>query len=198
MIEADMTHPPGIVTEDELRSGQQAESSEYMLQRRKSFISFDVFREEYWAHFPQSLIKGLGPFLLSPFVNRRDSDFVLQTSHLSLVNSWVCTASRPTLFPIRHIPLGVIKGSEMTLDSETHFLDSETYLNLSTRTQAMFASRRKEIYILFETYLKMKRDRREYDAADRLVVVSFRQTSQTLTMWLTEPMPFSVVWRRMV
>ncbi|KAH8984681.1 hypothetical protein EDB92DRAFT_1885663 [Lactarius akahatsu] len=121
MIEADMSHPPGIVTEDELGAGQQAESSEYMLQRRKSFISFDVFQEEYWAHFPQSLTKGIG----------------------------------------------VIKGSEMTLDSETHFLDHETYLNLSARTQATFASKRKEIYVLFETYLKMKRDRREYDAADR-------------------------------
>lgn len=86
----------------------------------------------------------------------------------------------------------------MTLDSETHFLDSETYLNLSARTQATFASRRKEIYILFETYLKMKRDRREYDAADRLVIVSSRQASQFLTMWWTEPMRFSVAWRRMV
>ncbi|KAI9453660.1 hypothetical protein BJY52DRAFT_1288007 [Lactarius psammicola] len=131
MIEADMSHPPGIVTEDELGAGQQAESSEYMLQRRKSFISFDVFREEYWAHFPQSLTKGIDVSLVF-------SEF-----------------------------MGVIKGSEMTLDSETHFLDYETYLNLSARTQATFASRRKEIYLLFETYLKMKRDRREYDAADR-------------------------------
>jgi hypothetical protein len=65
MIEADMSHPPGIVTEDDLVEGMQAESSEYMLQRRKSFISFDVFREEYWAHFPQSLTKGLGSFHLS-------------------------------------------------------------------------------------------------------------------------------------
>ena len=64
MIEADMSHPPGIVTEDELVAGLQPESSEYMLQRRRSFISFDVFREEYWAHFPQSLTKGLGSFHL--------------------------------------------------------------------------------------------------------------------------------------
>ncbi|KAF8261744.1 hypothetical protein EI94DRAFT_1809815 [Lactarius quietus] len=131
MLEADMSHPPGIVTENELGAGPQIESSEYMLQRRKSFISFDVFREEYWAHFPQSLTKGLDVSLVF-------SEF-----------------------------MGVIKGSEMTLDSENHFLDHETYLNLSSRTQATFASRRKEIYILFETYLKMKRDRREYDAADR-------------------------------
>jgi hypothetical protein len=131
MIEADISHPPGIVTEDELRAGRQSESSEYMLRRRMSFISFDVFREEYWAHFPQSLTKGLDVSLVF-------SEF-----------------------------MGVIKGSEMTLDSDTHFLDSEAYLNLSARTQATFASRRKEIYLLFEAYLKMKRDRREYDAADR-------------------------------
>ena len=62
MIEADMSQPPGIVTDDELGAAPQAESSEYMLQRRKSFVSFDVFREEYWAHFPQSLTKGLGSF----------------------------------------------------------------------------------------------------------------------------------------
>ncbi|KAF8261742.1 hypothetical protein EI94DRAFT_1745299 [Lactarius quietus] len=131
MLEADMSHPLGIVTENELGAGPQTESSEYMLQRRKSFISFDVFREEYWAHFPQSLTKGLDVSLVF-------SEF-----------------------------MGVIKGSEMTLDSETHFLDYEAYLNLSARTQATFASRRKEIYSIFETYLKMKRDRREYDAADR-------------------------------
>ncbi len=101
MIEADTSHPPGIVTEDEPGAGQQAESSEYMLQRRKSFISFDVFREEYWAHFPQSLTKGIGSFGLPAFGNRCDSNFVLQTPRLSLVNSWVNTpASPPTFFPI--------------------------------------------------------------------------------------------------
>ncbi|KAI0297517.1 hypothetical protein B0F90DRAFT_1819257 [Multifurca ochricompacta] len=127
----DMDHPSSIATEENPGPDQEAVSSEYMLQRRKSFISFDVFREEYWAHFPQ-LIKGLDVSLVF-------SEF-----------------------------LGVIKGSEMTLDMESHFLDHDTYLNLSTRTQATFSSKRKEIYTLFETYLKMKRDRREYDAADRV------------------------------
>jgi hypothetical protein len=69
----------------------------------------------------------------------------------------------------------------MTLDSKTHFLDYETYVNLSARTQATFASRRKEIYTLFESYLKMKRNRREYDAADRFVLVSHK-ASHSLTM----------------
>jgi hypothetical protein len=63
MIEADIGHPLG--TNDEgLAAGHQVVSSEYMLQRRKSFISFDVFRERYWGHFPQPLTKGLGPLHL--------------------------------------------------------------------------------------------------------------------------------------
>jgi hypothetical protein len=87
----------------------------------------------------------------------------------------------------------------MTLDSDTHFLDYETYLNLSARTQATFAGRRKEIYALFESYLKMKRNRREYDAADRLVLVSLtRLHTLSDALWFTEHLRFSVVWRKMV
>lgn len=59
MIEADMGRP-GIAADQTPGASQPPLSSEYMLQRRKSFISFDVFREEYWAHFPQSFTKGLG------------------------------------------------------------------------------------------------------------------------------------------
>ena len=91
-----MSHPPGIRTEDVLGAGITAESSEYMLQRRKSFISFDVFREEYWAHFPQSLTKGLGSSRLLAF-SHADFNFIMQTYHSSSVNSWVNEpASLPT------------------------------------------------------------------------------------------------------
>jgi len=63
MIEADISHPLGISSDEGLglRESNEAVSSEYMLQRRRSFISFDVFREKYWGHFSQSLTKGLGP-----------------------------------------------------------------------------------------------------------------------------------------
>ncbi|KAI0286423.1 hypothetical protein BC826DRAFT_1108859 [Russula brevipes] len=131
MIEADMSDPLGTVTDEGLLESHKALSSEYMLQKRKSFISFDVFRAEYWGHFPQSLTKGLDVSLVF-------SEF-----------------------------MGVIKGSETTLNSENHFLDYDTYSNLSARTQATFAGKRKEIYALFEAYRKMKRKRQEYDAADR-------------------------------
>jgi hypothetical protein len=68
---------------------------------------------------------------------------------------------------VTHSFLGVIKGSETTLNSENRFLDYDTYSKLSARTQATFASKRNEIYSLFEIYMKKKRERREYDAADR-------------------------------
>ena len=67
MIEADISHPLGVSSDEDLslRESNEAVSSEYMLQRRRSFISLDVFREKYWGHFPQSLTKGLGPLHLS-------------------------------------------------------------------------------------------------------------------------------------
>ena len=95
--------------------------------------------------------------------------FFPQMSHLYLASSWV---TAPPHYLIRFFvdhSLGVIKGSETTLNSENHFLDYDTYSNLSARTQATFASKRNEIYSLFEIYTKKKRDRREYDAADRYV-----------------------------
>jgi hypothetical protein len=64
MIEADIGHPRGTADEG-FGAGHQVVSSEYMLQRRKSFISFDVFREKYWGHFPQPFTKGLGPLRVS-------------------------------------------------------------------------------------------------------------------------------------
>lgn len=63
--------------------------------------------------------------------------------------------------------MGVIKGSEQTLMTEDHVLDRAAYLNLSHRTQSTFSSKREDIYNLFQAYLRMKRKRGEYDAADR-------------------------------
>lgn len=85
MIEADMTHPPGIAVDQGLGATHSVLSSEYMLQRRKSFISFDVFREEYWVHFPQPLTKGLGPPVASIIVE--DVHVFIFSSDVSLVFS---------------------------------------------------------------------------------------------------------------
>lgn len=37
-----------------------AVASDYMLQRRDSFISYGAFLQAYWPHLPQSLTKNLG------------------------------------------------------------------------------------------------------------------------------------------
>ena len=63
--------------------------------------------------------------------------------------------------------IGVIKGSELALDRPEGFLDKETYCKLSHRTQGTFANQRECIYKLFTAYLKKKKERGDYDAADR-------------------------------
>jgi hypothetical protein len=65
--------------------------------------------------------------------------------------------------------MGVIKGSEQTLDLPNGFLDRDTYDGLSHRSQATFSTQRDHIYSLFLAYLKRKKSRGDYDAADRFV-----------------------------
>ena len=64
-------------------------------------------------------------------------------------------------------PLGVIKGSELALNSPDGYLDKDTYYGISHRTQGTFANQRECIYKLFKAYLKKKKERGDYDAADR-------------------------------
>ncbi|RXW11436.1 hypothetical protein EST38_g14419, partial [Candolleomyces aberdarensis] len=61
----------------------------------------------------------------------------------------------------------VIKGSEQSLSHDTRYLDLFAYTNLSHRTQHLFAKQRDRIYLLFEAYMKRKRQRGESDTADR-------------------------------
>ncbi|KZV61291.1 P-loop containing nucleoside triphosphate hydrolase protein [Peniophora sp. CONT] len=130
--EAEITSPttPGMPNP---LDGVGGGTSEYMLQRRTAFVSFDVFKDEYWPYFPQPLTKGIDPALVF-------SEF-----------------------------MGVIKGSEKTLEdgSEKTWLSLSEYMKLSARSQATFASRRKEIYRLFQAYIRARRERGDYDAADR-------------------------------
>lgn len=68
---------------------------------------------------------------------------------------------------------GVIKGSEDAVQTEKGYLDREQYLQVSHRQQGTFSSRREAVYALFQAYLKMKQERREWDAADRYVQPRF-------------------------
>jgi len=63
--------------------------------------------------------------------------------------------------------LGVIGGSEESLNFDSRHIDKETYENLSARTQYAFSSQRDTIYALFQTYQKRKRLFSHLDAADR-------------------------------
>ncbi|KAJ2926890.1 hypothetical protein H1R20_g10212, partial [Candolleomyces eurysporus] len=98
---------------------------------KRRLISYDVFLEQYWPHFPQGLTKNLDPALV--------------------FNELV----------------GVIKGSEQSLSHATGYLDLTSYINLSHRTQHLFANQRDRIYSLFEAYMRRRRPRGESDSADR-------------------------------
>ena len=65
--------------------------------------------------------------------------------------------------------MGVIKGTEQTLDSASGFLTRSSYENLSERTHPTFAAHRRQVYDMFDAYLRL-RPNRTYDAADRLGV----------------------------
>ncbi|ESK85770.1 hypothetical protein Moror_2448 [Moniliophthora roreri MCA 2997] len=63
--------------------------------------------------------------------------------------------------------MGVIKGSEEACRAQDRYLSRSAYEKLSTRTQATFATQRGRVYEIFEQYMKQKRLRGDYDAADR-------------------------------
>ncbi|KAJ4470931.1 hypothetical protein J3R30DRAFT_3531939 [Lentinula aciculospora] len=63
--------------------------------------------------------------------------------------------------------IGVIKGSEETLDVPKHFLDRVAYNSISTRSQSTFAENREDLYGLFIAYLAKKKELGDVDGADR-------------------------------
>lgn len=67
--------------------------------------------------------------------------------------------------------LGVIKGSEDSLRSGRGCVDRETYLSLSGRAQATFVGQRDAVYDCYERYEKKKKQRGDYDAADRYIML---------------------------
>ncbi|KIK71556.1 hypothetical protein GYMLUDRAFT_33762 [Collybiopsis luxurians FD-317 M1] len=63
--------------------------------------------------------------------------------------------------------IGVIKGSEETLEGTKHFLERPAYYNMSTRNQSTFAENREDLYELFISYIAKKKRFGDVDAADR-------------------------------
>ena len=86
--------------------------------------------------------------------------------------------------------MGVIKGTEQTLDGDSGFLDRSSYEALSVRTHPTFASNRRQVYDMFDAYLRL-RPHRTYDTADKSdYFLSLVQLRQMLTSILSERMHF--------
>ncbi|KAJ2932243.1 hypothetical protein H1R20_g4868, partial [Candolleomyces eurysporus] len=127
-------HFPLFLTFDrlcQLLEGDIESTEGITVNSKRQLVTYDVFLEQYWPHFPQGLTKNL------------DSALVFNEF------------------------LGVIKGSEQSLSHVTGYLDLEAYRALSHRTQRLFANQRDRIYSLFETYMDQRRQRGEFDSADR-------------------------------
>lgn len=140
--------------EDERADNEQGDTEQCGVEEELK-IDYNAFRSDYWPHFPQPLIKGLG-------TSRSAKKALFSSSH----------QLDPALVWSEF--LGVICGSEASLDAPNGYIDRETYKQLSHRTRATFANRRSVVYDLFEAYLKRKRKLRTYDVADRRVIADHR------------------------
>ena len=58
-------------------------------------------------------------------------------------------------------------GSEEAASTPDGYLDRETYQDLSERRHPTFASKRSTVYSIFEVYQSRKRQRGDFDTADR-------------------------------
>ena len=63
--------------------------------------------------------------------------------------------------------MGVIKGSEDAVGTENRCIDRKSYKSFGIRNQGPFSHKWDDIYDLFVAYTKLKRERQDYDAADR-------------------------------
>lgn len=76
--------------------------------------------------------------------------------------------------------LGVIKGSEHAVGTPQRCLDRDAYVSDSRR--GMFPHTKDNVYELFTEYTKLKRERQEYDAADRSVKFERSPNNNLLNM----------------
>jgi len=67
----------------------------------------------------------------------------------------------------KHLSIGVIEGSEEALSYESRYIDKCGYENLGRGRYHVLSSQRERIYALYLSYLRTKRNRGEFDQADR-------------------------------
>ncbi len=75
LLEADQNHARSraVVTrnlqDDPDLAEESNDTTEYALQRRRTFVSYSKFYNEYWPHLPQNLTKNLGEYVLFACTN---------------------------------------------------------------------------------------------------------------------------------
>ncbi|KAI6046365.1 hypothetical protein EDC04DRAFT_2598161 [Pisolithus marmoratus] len=65
--------------------------------------------------------------------------------------------------------MGIIRGSEKSLEFDDGSLDKKTYCGLPSRSNPTFSGQRESVYAIYEAYSKLKRQRQHHDVADRYV-----------------------------
>ncbi|OBZ79118.1 hypothetical protein A0H81_00137 [Grifola frondosa] len=174
--------------QDTAYATEQSQQAQIMYDQDEEFLRQNLlprrFGELKDEHFPMFItFDHVGHVVysasgnVSEYVENSDNIDYMQQNRLSFVSLNVFVNSywrhfpehlRKGLDPTMSYALpGVIKGSERALEYEDKYLDQSTYLGFSNRSQGTFVGQRENIYALFQAYLTRKRERREYDAADR-------------------------------
>ncbi|KAG8815978.1 hypothetical protein FRC17_000507, partial [Serendipita sp. 399] len=120
-------------------------------------VEIDLFNaDEFVHHAPKSQVSS-GKILFEDFSSKYWAHFS-QPARKGLDASLVWSEFQ-----------GVLRGSEHSLECQNGAISREVYESnlISFRKQATFATHRSRLYDLFESYMKRKAERREYDAADR-------------------------------
>ncbi|KAG1889227.1 hypothetical protein F4604DRAFT_1950186 [Suillus subluteus] len=127
-----------------------------------SFVTFAVFEKQYWPHFP--LTKNLSN--TASFLSGDTLTCPTQIHGWFSASLWASQSPYPTEQFLNHLA-GIIKGSEQALAFPDGFLDRPSYLRLSCRSYPIFANQRDTLYDMFEIYRKFKKQKRQFDVADR-------------------------------
>ncbi|KAG1738617.1 uncharacterized protein EDB91DRAFT_1249139 [Suillus paluster] len=119
-----------------------------------SLVTYNVFKNQYWPHFPQGLTKNLSSAASFAIHGWFSASF------------WAST----NLYPIKQLlnpHIGIIKGSEQALSCPDGVLDRSSYLRISRRSNPISANHMDSVYDIFEIYKKFKKYKYHLDVADR-------------------------------
>ncbi|KAG1720128.1 uncharacterized protein EDB91DRAFT_1257152 [Suillus paluster] len=120
-----------------------------------SLVTYNIFKNQYWPHFPQGLTKNLSSAASFAIHGWFSASF------------WAST----NLYPIKQLlnpHIGIIKGSEQALSCPDGVLDRSSYLCISRRSNPISANHMDSVYNIFEIYKKFKKYKYHLNVADRM------------------------------